>query len=285
MRLTLFATLKAACVIYVWCFSLSAYGVPLEEYLYKGKAVPFYGETPDAEQQKLLGALRGMQLAERMATVVNSTLRIKTDLGVGFARCGRINAFFDPQRRSVVICYEFIDMVGQTARQDTDFLMKLPREQFAKIINGLLWSVYFHELGHAVIHINNVPVTGREEDVADQFAVWFAVNFVNLNETPIIMPSIWFWNRLALERNIPTMSEDERRHFLSNEHSLDEQRVYNMACWVLGTGSEGGAKTAAYAKLPEERAKRCFGEYAGLDAAMKRGFKKYFKATPLRGRW
>jgi hypothetical protein len=66
---------------------------------------------------------------------------------------------------------------------------------------------------------------------------------------------------------------------------LDEQRIYNLACWALGTGAQGGAKTAAFAKLPEERAQRCVGEYAKVDLGMKNRFKKYFKAKPLRGSW
>jgi hypothetical protein len=268
------------------CLSLSAHAaIPFEEHLYKGVAVPFYKDGSNPEQQKLLEMVKRSQLAERMASVVNGTIRLKSSIGVGFESCGQVNAFYSPQRRAVVICLEFLQMVANTARNDTEFIMKLPREQFSQIIDGLLWSVYFHELAHAIINVNQVPVTGREEDVADQFAVWFAVNFVNLDRTPIIMPAIWFWGRSAQERSIPSMSEDDRKRFLSDEHSLDEVRIYNLACWALGTGAQGGAKTAVFAKLPEQRAQRCPAEYAQVDMGMKNRFKKYFKAKPLRGSW
>lgn len=268
------------------CFCLSARAaVPFEQLLYKGKAVPFYKDSANPAQQKLIETIKRGQLAERMAFVVNANLRMKGDIGVGFESCGQVNAFFNPQRQAVVICSEFVEMVIKTAYNDKDFMMRLPREQFAKIIDGLFWGVYFHELAHAIIHTNNVPVTGREEDVADQFAVWFAVNFVDLSQTPVVMPTIWLWSRMAKERSIPTMTEDERKSFLSNEHSLDEQRIYNMACWVLGTGSEGGAKTARFAGLPDARAQRCVGEYAQVDKGMRNHFKKYFKSKPLRGSW
>lgn len=72
---------------------------------------------------------------------------------------------------------------------------------------------------------------------------------------------------------------------MSNEHSLDEQRIYNMACWGLGTGLNGGAKTAQFAGLPNERAQRCPAEYAQVNMGMKNHFKKYFKVLPLRGAW
>lgn len=129
-------------------------------------------------------------------------------------------------------------MAGKLAASD-GAMMKLPREQFAKVIDGLVWGVFFHELGHAVIHISRVPVTGREEDVADQFAAWYAMNFLDLNRTPVITPTIWLWMRMAKTRDIPTMSDEQRKAFLANEHSLDEQRVYNIACLALGFRSEG----------------------------------------------
>jgi hypothetical protein len=270
--------------ILVFCLSANA-TVPFEHLLYKGQATPFYNDSTDSEQQKYISGIKGSKLAERMASLVTGSLRMKSDIGIGFESCGRVNAFFSPQRRAIVICSEFIEMILITARNDKDFMMTLPREQFGKAMDGLIAGIFFHELAHAIIHTNNVPVTGREEDVADQFAVWFAVNFVNLNQNPVIMPTIWFWSRLAKERDIPSMTQQERRNFMSNEHSLDEQRIYNMACWVLGTGSEGGAKTASFAGLPNERAQRCRGEYAQVDRGMKSHFKKYFKMSPLRGTW
>lgn len=266
------------------CLSAQA-AIPFEQLLYKGRAVPFYNDSNNPAQQKYIEGIKGAHLAERMASLVSGSLMMKSDIGVGFESCGQVNAFFNPRRRVIVICSEFVEMMAKTAHNDKDFMMKLPRDQFGKVIDGLIWGIFFHELGHAVIYTNKVPVTGREEDVEDQFAVWYAVNFVDLNQNPIVMPTIWFWSRLAKERDIPSMTEQERRSFMSNEHSLDEQRIYNMACWVLGTGSTGGAKTAQFAGLPNERAQRCPGEYAQVDMGMKSHFKKYFKVKPLRGAW
>ncbi len=258
--------------------------LPLEQFLYEGKAFPFYKDSPNPEQQAILDAVKRAQLAERMASVVNATLRIRQHLGVGFASCGRVNAFFDRGTRAIVFCSEFIEMAGKLAKADPQ-LMSQPKEQFAQVMNGLVWGVFFHELGHALISINRVPVAGREEDVADQFALWFSLNFVDQARTPVVMPTIWMWTRMASQNHIPSMSDEQRRQFMSDEHSLDEQRIYNIACWAYGTGTEGGRGAAAFVKLPEPRAQRCFSEYAGVDTAMKHSFKKYFKVKPLRGAW
>ena len=263
-------------------FCLSAQAIPFEQLLYKGRAVPFYNDSNNPEQQKYIERVRGAQLAERMAALVNGSLMIKSDIGVGIESCSQRNAFFSPQSRAIVICSEFIELMLITAHNDKDFMMTLPEEQFVKGMDGVIWGIFFHELAHAIIYTNKVAVPGREEDVADQFAVWYAVNFLD-KDTPVVMPTIWFWGRMAKARDITAMSEQARRSFMSNEHSLDEQRVYNLACLALGTGTEGGRKTAKFAGLPNERAQRCPGEYAQVEMGIKSLFKKYFKVRPLRG--
>lgn len=266
--------------------SLSSHAaLPFEQLLYKGRAIPFYNDSQNAGQQKYIEGLKTNQFAEGLSTMVNSTLHIKRNVGVGIESCGTPNAFFEPRRQAIVICSEFIEMVVNTAKNDNEFMMKLSKDQFAKGVAGALIGVFMHELAHAIIHVNQVAVTGREEDVADQFSVWFAVNFVDVAKVPIITPTIWLWGRLAKERNIPNMTDEQRKAFFSNEHSLDEQRVYNLACWAYGTGTENGAKTARFARLPEQRAQRCPGEYAQVDFGMKKNFKKFFKIRPLTGNW
>lgn len=110
-------------------FGLTAHAaLPFEQLLYKGKAVPFYNDSINPDQQKYIDAVRSSDLAERMSSLVSNSLRLKSNIGIGFESCGRINAFFNPQRRVIVICSEFIDMIAKTAFNDKSFMMKLPKE-------------------------------------------------------------------------------------------------------------------------------------------------------------
>lgn len=251
----------------------------------QARATPFYGDAGEPAQQPLLEVIKGAQLAERMAAVVNTSLTLRSDLHVGFRSCKVANAFFNPQAREITICLEFIQLVAKTAAEDNYYLMKLPRQEFSRYVDGAVWSVFLHELGHAVIAINQVPVTGREEDVADQFAVWFAVRFVTDAQKRVVEPGVWFWNRLAQTRDLSTFSTEERKRFMANEHSLDEQRVYNQACWAYGTGTEAGYRVAQRAGLPRERMQRCDQEWSKLNTAMTANFRPQFRVLPLSGRW
>lgn len=219
-----------------------------------------------------------------MATVAGSTLLFKRDLKVGFESCGVTNAFFEPSRSAIIICYEWVQLTAALARNDTQ-LMAAGRDQFSKMLDGALWGVFLHELGHAVVRVNGVPITGREEDVADQFGTWYALNFFPVETQPVIVPSLWLWMRMAQHRNLPDLPEEPRLAILADEHSLDQQRVFNIACMGMGARPATAQGTMTLVHMPQERADNCPSEYAQVDQAMRRNFKKFFKIKPRSGSW
>ncbi|NCY10198.1 MAG: hypothetical protein EBX38_07420, partial [Actinobacteria bacterium] len=48
-------------------------------------------------------------------------------------------------------------------------------------------GIYLHELAHALIDINQINITGREEDVADQFAVYFSMKYLEPRGARVIL--------------------------------------------------------------------------------------------------
>lgn len=259
--------------------SFARAALPLEQLFYKGQAMPFYGEARSEQHRQLLDAAKKAQLAERMARLVNGTVHLKTNLGVGFASCGQPNAFYDRQRGALVFCVEMLELMVNVARADAD-LMKADRASFSKVIDGAVWGIFFHELGHAIIGVNGVPITGREEDVADQFAVYFAAHFVEPQGAPVVQPTIWLFSQMAKRVDIASADQDTIKRLMSNEHSLDQQRIYNLACWALGANSSRGYVSAQYVGLPQERASRCSHEFATLDLGVRKQFQKFLKVRP-----
>lgn len=272
---------------FLLCFLAAVPGAqaanPLDVLFDRGKAIPFYGPV-SAQHQTLADHVHRGQFAEKLADMINSTLLLKKNLGIGFESCGEANAYFDPSRRAIIYCFEYIDLIIKTAKEDHQ-VTSMPREASAKVIDGVVASIFLHELGHAIFAINQVPITGREEDVADQFATWYSLNFVDQSLTPTITPSIWFWSQLAKGSAIATMSDAKRKAFMSDEHSWNEQRTANVACLALGLDPQRWGKAAEMAELSQHRAERCQGEYVQLENAMRRDFVRFFKIKPLTGRW
>ncbi len=80
------------------------------------------------------------------------------------------------------------------------------------------------------------------------------------------------------------MSEDGRNALMSDEHSLDEQRVFNIAYWVFGFDPQAGREAAQMYGPSQERAQRCGSEYSKLENGMRKNFGKFLKVRPMSGR-
>jgi len=260
-----------AVVFGAWC--MVAQAVPFEELLYKGRAVPFYGPPKSAGHEQIIDALKRSRQAERMAQVAG-TIRLRHDLRVGFGACGHPNAFYRQDQSAIVVCYELVEMIARLANNEP---ATKDRRAFSILIDGSVWGIFLHELAHAVISINQLPITGREEDVADQFAVYFATNFIEPHGVPVVVPTMWLFQQLASQRDLGTADQESIRSLLANEHSLDGQRVFNLACWAHGAGGPFGRDAARIVSLPQERAARCAREYGALSTGIRARFQKYFK--------
>lgn len=252
--------------------------IPFAELLWKGQAIPFYGRAANPFQSQLLDALKTNQQAERWARIINGSIRLKTNLGIGFNTCGQPNAFYNPQNGSITVCLELVEFIAELAKKD-QAAMNLDRASFAKLFDGAIWGVLFHELAHAVIAIDGIAITGREEDVADQFAAYFAVNFIEPQNVPVILPTIWFFGSMAQSRDLSTIDQTALKALLSDEHSLDLQRVYNLACWAYGGNPQRGQEAVDAIGMPKERLARCPGEWATLSNGIHNRFKKVLKGS------
>jgi hypothetical protein len=267
-----------------WLLTLAthSYGqsgnLPFEEHLFNGRAVPFYGNATTDRLQTALSAMQREGTMERFAGWISNSFRLRADLMIGSDQCGSPNAFYDPRRRALVICLEMIELVAETIRSHPKMSQNPPEVQTA-VSRGILTGIILHELGHALIHLNRIPTTGREEDVADQFQAWFAARFTNSRSNPILMPTIWFWSTLSREHDIASISPAEIRRMLADEHSLDMQRVFNLTCLVAGAALPEKDVAIKFSQIPDARLQRCAGEWAGVDRAMQSQFRKYLK-TP-----
>lgn len=268
------------------CLALasSAFGqgrLPFEQLFFKGQASAFYGPAASEGHAHILEAVRRSTFAERMSAMTQATIRLRHNLAIGFQSCGTTNAFYSPQRSSIVICLELLELIAAQARSDKEFAMTLGKSEMGKLLDGAVWGIFLHELAHAVIDINRVPITGREEDVADQFAVYFAHHVVEPTGMEVILPTIWLFQSLAQTRNV-SAELLQVKQLMADEHSMDAQRTFNVACWAFGAGGSRGADAARFVGLPVARQEKCPREYARLDEGLKARFQKFLLVRPGR---
>ncbi len=144
------------------------------------------------------------------------------------------------------------------------FAFDLPEDEAeANFITSNVIATFYHELGHAMIHVLELPVLGREEDAADALSAYLTHQIWDEEAaTAIIADSA----NAYLMYNAEAEAGDYETPFW-DEHSLDLQRYYNLICLFYGADPGNRDFIITDFELPEDRAERCPDEFAQTDAA------------------
>jgi hypothetical protein len=174
------------------------------------------------------------------------------DIQVVFEECGGPDSYYDEDTHEITICYEVIDayyyLFSRTHKART------ARNEAAK---GAIVSMFLHEVAHALIDGWDLPITGREEDAADQFSTLLLINSIPDGEQMAMNSARSFKLLADLEKGL--------KKIYSDPHALDEQRFYSTICLVYGRRPEAYEYLVRNGTLPEERAFECEEDYARLN--------------------
>lgn len=208
-----------------------------------------YVDVQDQRYSKLNNELRQEKVLEAAAKDLNKALALPHDITLVTRDCGQVNAFYNPNDRSVTLCYELLDhfygLFKKAGRSDQEATQDMfDAAQF----------VFLHEIGHAVIDAHKIPIAGREEDAADGLST-----FINLEElkdngaraTIAAADLFYIQGKMSGGKDLP----------FYDEHSLDQQRFYNLLCSLYGSNPSKYGGIVSKGLLPEARAVRCTAEY------------------------
>lgn len=120
-------------------------------------------------------------------------------------------------------------------------------------VDANLRAIFYHELGHAVIDLMDVPIFGQEEDAADVMSV-LLIDWLYDEDTA---------QSIAYDSAFGYISDPEGKEDVPywDLHGPDEQRYFNHICLFFGANPEERDDLAAELGLPEERAEYCPEEY------------------------
>ena len=193
-----------------------------------------------------------------------SPLRLRQDLTVWTEQCGLANAWFDPSKRKITLCYEYLteieDEVAKPAAELPGPLTNrpgvglMPGFTRAEVIIGAMVGVLLHETGHAIFNIQEIPRLGREEDAADGVSGLIMLQFGKSVALTMIKGRI---NNYYHRHN--KYGFDPRA--MSDVHSMDIQRLYNYLCLAYGSEHRAAFQALADKYLPAVRRPNCEIEY------------------------
>jgi hypothetical protein len=122
-------------------------------------------------------------------------------------------------------------------------------------VEANLLGVFYHELGHALIDVMQIPVFGQEEDAADVASILLIDQLFEpdaaLGMAYDVANGLWAEALVNADDPVPYW----------DVHGPDEQRFYNTVCLFYGGDPETRENFAVDMDLPEERAEYCPEEY------------------------
>ncbi len=207
----------------------------------KGDFKAFYSTSSDPTNRVIESAARQSNLVEEISLGLNEAFALPYDVGLGMAECGDPNAFYSAKEKQLTICYELFAFLLEVFENDTDR------------VAGAFTFIIFHELGHAVIDVYQLPAVGREEDAADQLATLMLIKGAD-DDGASALAAAEFFDRIS----------GGQLNF-ADEHSLNEQRVFNILCWLYGSDPGKYVRIVGSGVLPVDRAERCPDEYKQLE--------------------
>ena len=68
-----------------------------------------YSPVKNPKYAELQKELKDDKVLEAIAAELNSTIALPVDITITFAECGQVNAFYDPNKQQISMCYELVD--------------------------------------------------------------------------------------------------------------------------------------------------------------------------------
>lgn len=227
-----------------------------------------YAKPEDSAYEQLAADLKESKGIDIIVKAVNETFdfpRIK----VVFDMCGEDNAYYDSESRRIILCYELVAALAEGFRQNED----LTDEEVGAQVTASLIFTFFHELGHAAIDVFDLPLMGNEEDAADRFAtlILLSGNSGDDDEEDLADSAIGSFD-------LETAESLEDLDF-GDEHPVDEQRWYTMACLMVGSDPVKYDYLVGENGLSEERAESCPAEYEKISKSWQKLLAPHLRKT------
>ena len=129
---------------------------------------------------------------------------------------------------------------------------KISQYRLGVLFASVEYFVLFHEIGHSFVRMYDLPILGKEEDAVDAISTVFMTEFVRNGGQIALAAADLFGYLGAHHGRYGTVD-------FADEHSLDLQRMYDIACLVYGSDEKKWASVGAF--IPAERRTRCGDEW------------------------
>jgi hypothetical protein len=144
------------------------------------------------------------------------------------------------------------------------------REDLVTFVTGNVLFVLLHELGHATVAEFELPVLGRQEAAADDFAVLRLLDVRSEFSKRVLTEATKGWflsDRRSRKAGVPL--------FFFDDHGLDQQRAFQIACLMVGSDPAAFTDLATETGMPAGRQETCKNDHAQAKWAWEKALKPH----------
>jgi hypothetical protein len=220
----------------------------------------FYDPVKKEAHESTYDLLKQHSVLEKMQQLL-SPFKLPRPLRLSLSDCdGEADAFYSDDK--ITICYEYVAELQANMPEETTKTGVAPIDA----VIGPFIDTTLHEFGHALFDMLQIPVFGREEDAADQFAAYIYLHLGKAEARRLIMGTAYAYFTEAQDeaRSPSSLSK------FSGEHGTPAQRMFNVLCLAYGADDELFADLVTRGYLPTERAETCDEEYTQVAIAFKK---------------
>lgn len=204
-----------------------------------------YPEVP-ARWRDLQAEVRDSGVLEDAAQDLTSSVALPEALTVEVTSCDDGTGYLQGEA--------LVEMCLQDLATTREELEQADVDDVDATVRGIWRETFAHEAGHAVIDLLDLPFTGREEDVADQFAAWRLAESGDEEDVDALLSS-------ALEYSVLASAYEADPN---DEHASDAARAVNYLCYVYGSDPDAWGQLVDDEPLTQERADQCPDEWEQL---------------------
>ncbi len=146
----------------------------------------------------------------------NDNIALPRDITVVFEECQEENAEYNRETGNISICYELIKNYVEAS--------DLEISEAEKIQQATTFSM-LHELGHALVHQLGIPITGKEENAVDEFAMMMLLASEDSKAADLAIEG-------ALQFYYDSLDEDSVD--FSDEHAPSKERYFDLLTLFVG---------------------------------------------------
>ncbi|NQV39293.1 MAG: hypothetical protein HQ505_01930 [Nitrosopumilus sp.] len=170
-----------------------------------------------------------------------NAIKLPHDVEIKFMQCNEANAFYSSEERQIQLCYEFIDMMRNIQSEYYD-----SEEEIRHAVQDSIYETILHELGHGLVDMYNIPITGKEEDAVDQLSTIILLQEGQQGIDALYAVANWydyFGQQITGIEQLP----------FHDEHSFEMQRFYSILCFVYGSDPERNYELIDFVPLETEQ--------------------------------